>query len=154
MRRACWAGPNTRERNFVCFRGAIDPVSRRRCTRRWTQARLTSYRAATLSASTPESHAFNTRLRRSIEYGAMAPPAGEVPQPPYYVQGENALVTAYERQLEDPGAARAGHNLAHVPDELADRRAVLPQRMRDEPIEPTSRGRLDHFRRQDCSDAL
>jgi hypothetical protein len=43
----------TRPRNLVCFRRAIEPVSRRRCTRRWTQARLTSNLAATLSASMP-----------------------------------------------------------------------------------------------------
>ena len=33
-------------RNFVCFRGAIDPVSRGRWTNRWTQVTLTSKVAA------------------------------------------------------------------------------------------------------------
>ncbi len=41
----------TRDRNFVGFRGAIDPVSRRRCAKRWTDARLTAKVAATASAS-------------------------------------------------------------------------------------------------------
>ena len=90
--RSSWPA-NTRRRNVVCVRGASDPVSRRRWISRWTHARLTSYFAATASASKPESHAFATRFRRSIEYGAMAPPATEVPRRPYYVQEENALVT-------------------------------------------------------------
>jgi hypothetical protein len=46
-RSSCW-GDKLRLRNFVCLRGSIEPVSRRRCTKRWTHARLTSYLAATL----------------------------------------------------------------------------------------------------------
>jgi len=57
------------------WRGAIEPVSRRRCTKRCTHARLTSYFAATASASIPASHARNTRFRKSIEYAVIAPPA-------------------------------------------------------------------------------
>jgi hypothetical protein len=40
----------------------------------------------------PASESRNTRVRRSIEYGAMAPPAAEVPWSRYYGQIENALV--------------------------------------------------------------
>ena len=45
--RCSWASANARRRNLVCFRGASDPVSRRRWISRWTHARLTSYLAAT-----------------------------------------------------------------------------------------------------------
>jgi hypothetical protein len=74
--RASWPA-KTRERNFVCFCGAIDPVSRRRCTNRWTHARLTANLAATSSASPLASHARTTRSRKSIEYGAIATSTGE-----------------------------------------------------------------------------
>jgi hypothetical protein len=74
--RSSWPA-KTRERNFVCFRGAIEPASRRRCTNRWTYARLTANVAAISSASPLASHARTTRSRRSIEYGAIATSAGE-----------------------------------------------------------------------------
>jgi hypothetical protein len=66
---------NTRDRNFVCFRGASEPVSRRRWIKRWTQARLTPNVSATSSASPHASHARATRSRKSIEYGAIVTPA-------------------------------------------------------------------------------
>ena len=50
----------------------MEPVSRRRCAKRWTQARLTVNLAATSSASPLASHARTTRSRKSIEYGAIA----------------------------------------------------------------------------------
>jgi hypothetical protein len=52
------------------FRGASDPVSRSCWARRCTQARLTPNVAATSSASPVPCHAWNTRSRKSIEYGA------------------------------------------------------------------------------------
>ena len=58
-------------RHRVCVRGAIEPVSRRRCWSRWTQARLTEYFAATSSARMPASQSRMTRVRKSIEYGAI-----------------------------------------------------------------------------------
>jgi hypothetical protein len=74
--RCSWPA-KTRVRNFVCFRGAKDPVSRRRWIKRWTQARLTANLAATSSASLLASHARATRSRKSIEYGAIATSAWE-----------------------------------------------------------------------------
>src|SRR5439155_6831977 len=70
----------TRDRNFVCLRGASEPVSRRRWISRCTQARLTSYFAAIASASGWASQALATRFRKSIEYGAIGPPATGVPR--------------------------------------------------------------------------
>jgi hypothetical protein len=69
--RRCSCPANTRDRNFVCGRGAMDPVSRRRWTKRCTHARLTPNVAATSSASPLASHARATRFRRSIDYGAI-----------------------------------------------------------------------------------
>src|SRR5262249_61776899 len=66
------APANTRDRNLVCFRGASEPVSRRRWIKRCTHARLTPNVVATSSASLLASHARATRSRRSIEYGAIA----------------------------------------------------------------------------------
>ena len=80
---------NVRRRNFVCFRGMTSPVSRRRCFTRSTHARLRAYFAATSLEDRPASQSRSTRVRKSIEYGAMAPPA-EVPCE-YYVQIGNAL---------------------------------------------------------------
>ena len=68
----CSCPANTRDRNFVCGRGARDPVSRRRWIKRCTHARLTPNVAAISSASPLASHARATRFRRSIEYGAIA----------------------------------------------------------------------------------
>ena len=48
--RSSWPA-SARDRDFVCCRGAIDPVSRRRCTNRWPHDRLTANVAATSSAS-------------------------------------------------------------------------------------------------------
>ena len=71
----CCSWPlNTRERNFVCGRGASEPVSRWRCANRCTHARLTPNVAATSSASPLASNALNTRFRRSMEYGAIVTP--------------------------------------------------------------------------------
>lgn len=69
FKRSSWLA-NTRDRNLVGFRGAIEPVSRCRCANRWTHERLTPNVAATSSASPVTSHAFSTRSRKSIEYGA------------------------------------------------------------------------------------
>jgi len=68
-RRASWPAKR-RDRNFVCVRGAIEPVSRCRCANQCTHARLTANVAATSSASPLASHAFSTRARKSLEYGA------------------------------------------------------------------------------------
>src|SRR5262245_14487208 len=62
-----------------CFCGVNSPVSRRRCLIRSTQARLTAYFAATSLDGRPASESRSTRVRKSIEYGAMASPAAEVP---------------------------------------------------------------------------
>ena len=67
--RSSWPA-RTRDRNFVGFRGARDPVSRCRWANRCTQARLTPKVAATSSASPLAFQAFSTRFRKSIEYGA------------------------------------------------------------------------------------
>jgi hypothetical protein len=66
-KRFSWSVANARPRNFVCGRGPISPVSRRRCTSRCTDARLTRYFAATSSALMPASQSVNTRVRKSIE---------------------------------------------------------------------------------------
>ena len=63
------------KRDFPC--GCFDPVSRRRCTSRCTQARLTANVAATSSASPLTSHARTTRSRKSIEYGAIVTSSAE-----------------------------------------------------------------------------
>jgi hypothetical protein len=75
---------NLGARVFRGERGATDPSSRRRCLSRRTQAGLTEYLAATAFAPIPASQSLSTRVRRSIEYGVMAPsprvPSG-VPDP-------------------------------------------------------------------------
>ena len=99
--RCSWPA-NTRDRNFVCGRGAREPVSRRRWIKRCTYARLTPNVSATSSASPLASHARATRSRRSIEYGAIATSISHrgVPRPPYYVQVKNAL--AHEHRQHHP----------------------------------------------------
>jgi hypothetical protein len=79
MSRCSWSALSVRRRNFVCCRGAVSPVSRRRCFNRSTHARLTEYFEATSLDAIPPSESPNTRVRKSIEYAAIAPPAGEVP---------------------------------------------------------------------------
>jgi hypothetical protein len=66
-------------RHRVCLRGAISPDSRRRCFNRFTQDRLTRYLSATASAVIPASLSSRTRVRKSIEYGAIGTSATGVP---------------------------------------------------------------------------
>jgi len=117
-----------RPRNFVCFRGAIDPVSRRRCNTRYTQARLTSNRAATAAAGIPLSLARTTRVRRSNEYAAMAPPDERGTTAGFYVQVQNALVRRFGRRRR-----RAKQQLHANRDRLLFRSAE-PTRARESPV--------------------
>src|SRR5207244_5981664 len=73
----------------------IEPVARRRCSTRYTQARLTSNCAATAATGIPRSHACTTRFRRSNEYAAMAPPVERSTTTTFYVQVQNALDTPF-----------------------------------------------------------
>jgi hypothetical protein len=53
-------------------RGAISPVSRRRCLSRRTQDALTRCFSATSAVLSPASQSANTRTRKSIEYAFIA----------------------------------------------------------------------------------
>ncbi len=80
MRSACAASFRTRVACDGLGAGTpAPPASRRRCFSRRTHDALTENVAATSSASAPASHAFNTRSRKSIEYGRMAPPRFGMP---------------------------------------------------------------------------
>jgi hypothetical protein len=86
--RYSWWGSNARRRNLVCFRGAISPVSRRRCFTRSTHARLTEYFATPISPACQ---------RPSRARHASANPSSRAPwhlqsEKGYYVQAENALL--------------------------------------------------------------
>ena len=59
-------------RHRVWRRGAISPVSRRRCFRRSTHARLTAYFSATSFDAMPASLSLSTRVRKSREYAAIS----------------------------------------------------------------------------------
>ena len=54
--------------------GATQPVSRRVCLSRRTQAGLTAYFSATAWVPAPESQSDNTRARKSIEYARIVRP--------------------------------------------------------------------------------
>src|SRR5262245_12971291 len=100
--RTSWPA-KSRARNFVCFRGASDFVSRSRCAKRWTHARLTPNVAATSSASPLACHALNTRSRRSMEYADAIVTSGvRSTTTEYYVQAKTALDA---RQLLQVAAA-------------------------------------------------
>ena len=59
-------------RSGVWRRGAISPVSRRRCFRRSTHARLTAYFSATSFDAMPASLSLSTRVRKSRAYAALS----------------------------------------------------------------------------------
>ena len=64
--RSAW-GAHLGGEPWRCGVGAVEPVSRRRCFRRRTQAGLTLYLAAASRQDIPASQSASTRWRRSAE---------------------------------------------------------------------------------------
>lgn len=87
--RCSWSAVGARRRKTVCTRGVPWPVSHHRFNRS-TRARLAAYVAGTSFEGIPVSESRNTRVRKPIEYGDMAPPPGGVSRSVDYVQVQTA----------------------------------------------------------------